>query len=145
MHSEDGIGYVMPFFLDIKNPLDLTHFGIERISTKDFFDWMFLQTGLLAEQLDVNPIFLDPTMSKVPLWVFLRNNPKMLQKIASLKVYDGIVFYENNPNMPEGDAAYETKAYIIFDPHKAKLADPERGEILLSSLKSFQLEKGGKI
>lgn len=140
-------GYVLPFFLDIKNPLDLSSFGSNYVSTKDFFDWMYLMTGLSAEELEVNPLFLDPNLQPNPIWVYIRNNATMLQKIAQGRVYDGIKFYEFNPNEENNPDknAYETLAYIIFDPHQAKLADPSRGEILLASLKSFMLKRGGKI
>ena len=140
-------GYVLPFFLDIKNPLDLSSFGNNYVSTKDFFDWMYLMTGMSAEELEVNPLFLDPSLQPNPIWVYIRNNSTMLQKIAQGRVYDGIKFYEFNPNEENNPDknAYETLAYIIFDPHQAKLADPSRGEILLASLKSFMLKRGGKI
>lgn len=145
--NKGGKGYVLPFFLDIKNPLDLSYFENDYVSVKDFFDWMYLMTGMTPEELDVNPLFLDPTMQPQPIWMYIRNNPTMLQKIAQGKVYDGIKFYEFNPNEKDNadKKAYETLAYIIFDPHQAKLADPNRGDILLASLKSFMLKRGGKI
>jgi hypothetical protein len=145
LHSKDGKGYVLPFFLDIKNPLDLSIFGIESVEPQVFFDWMFLKTGLTEDQLDLNPLFLDKNMPPRPIWVYIRNNPKMLQKLAKENVYDGIEFYEFNPNIEKSDIAYQTKAYVIFNPHQAKLADPSRGEVLLASLKSFMLKYGGKI
>ena len=142
-----GRGYVLPFFLDIKHPLDLSDFGNNYITTKDFFDWMFLMTGMSAEELQVNPMYLDPSYPPSPIWGYIRNNPTMLQKIAQGKVYDGIKFYEFNPNEENNPdkKAYETLAYIIFDTHQAKLADPNRGDIMLASLKSFMLKRGGKI
>ena len=142
-----GRGYILPFFLNIKHPLDLSDFGNNYITTKDFFDWMFLMTGMSAEELQVNPMYLDPSYPPSPIWGYIRNNPTMLQKIAQGKVYDGIKFYEFNPNEENNPdkKAYETLAYIIFDPHQAKLADPNRGDIMLASLKSFMLKRGGKI
>lgn len=144
-HSEDGVGYVLPFFIKINNPLDLSFFKNEKVASKDFFDWMYLKTGMTPEQLEINPLMLDSSMPPVPIWVYLRNNPTMLKKLADMGVYDGIKFYEFNPNLDPSDEAYETLAYITFDPHQSKLADPERGQILLASLKSFMLKKGGKL
>jgi hypothetical protein len=34
---------------------------------------------------------------------------------------------------------------IVFDPNQIKLADPSKGELLFSSMKSFLLKRGGKI
>jgi len=145
IHSTDGVGYVLPFFLNIKNPLDFTQFGNNEIGTQEFFDFMFLKTGLSEQDLEFNPIMLDPRMPKRPIWVYLRNNPAMLKKISDLGVYDGLKFYEFCPNLEKTDPAYETLAFAIFSPHQAKLAAPFRGDILLASLKSFMLKYGGKI
>jgi hypothetical protein len=141
-----GDGYVIPFFLNIRNPLDLTHFGINKISAKDFFDYMYLMTGLTMEQLDVNPIFLSGSTPLLETWMYIRNSPKMLKKIADSNLYDGIHFYESNPNIKDVNSPqYSTEAYITFRADQCKIADPNRGMLLFASLKSFLLEKGGKI
>lgn len=145
LQSGGNEGYTMPFFLSLKNPLDLTKFSTREIQTNEFFDYMYLMTGLKPEELDVNPIFLDPKMPKVQTWVYLRNNPKMLKKLAESEVYDGIHFYETNPSVPEGEEAHVTEAYITFNPDSCKIADPDRGDLILASMKSFLLKKGGKI
>ncbi len=145
IHAEDQVGYVLPFFLSIKKPLDLTIFGLTDVMPQDFFDWLYVQTGLTPQELEMNPMFLSKTMKPVPVWMYLRNNAKMIKKLADSRVFDGIEFYEFNPNLDPSSDAYSTKAFIIFDPHQAKLADPRRGNILLNSLQSFLLEKGGKI
>jgi hypothetical protein len=145
LHGDDE-GYVIPFFLNIRNPLDLTHFGTNLVSVKDFFDYVFLQTGMDMDDLQVNPLLLDPSAKPMETWMFLRNNANMLQKIASLNVFDGIHFYETNPNVKDKNSpAYKTEAYITFNSNQSKIADPDRGMILLASMKSFLLEKGGTI
>jgi hypothetical protein len=52
MHAEDKVGYVLPFFLSIKKPLDLTIFGLTDVAPQDFFDWLYVQTGLTPEELE---------------------------------------------------------------------------------------------
>jgi hypothetical protein len=138
-------GYVIPFFLNVRNPLDLTNFGTELISTKDFFDTMYLKTGLDAQQLEVNPMFNDPTLPPLECWRYLRNNPKMLKKLADNQVFDGIHFYETNPGIDEGLPAYRTEVFITFKADQCKIADNNRGLLLMASLKSFLLKRGGKI
>jgi len=141
-----GDGFVIPFFLNIRNPLDLTHFRTNDVSVKDFFDYLFLQTGLDMDDLGVNPIFMDSSLKPMQTWIFIRNNPNMLKRIAELKNFDGIHFYETNPNIKDKSSpAYETEAYITFSANQSKIADPNRGMILLASMKSFILEKGGAI
>ena len=106
---------------------------------------MFLQTGLTKNELELNPIFDDPKLEPIQTWMYLRNNPKMLKKLSDTKIFDGIHFYETNPGVDESEPFYKTEAWIIFDPQQAKLAEPSRGVLLFSSLKSFLLKKGGKI
>lgn len=141
-----GDGYVIPFFLNIRNPLDLSHFKTTKVKAKQFFDYLYLMTGLTMEDLEVNPIFLSSDLPEMETWMYIRNNPKMLKKISETKLYDGIHFYETNPNIKDTtSSAHSTEAYITFSADQCKIADPNRGNLLLASLKSFLLEKGGKI
>lgn len=143
--AENGTnGYVYPFFLDIKNPLDLTHFGIDEITPQEFVDWLYLQTGLEADELKINPAILQ---SKKPTWawVYLRNGEEMLKVLRDTKLFDGIVYYEQNPPIKPTERNYKTKGFIIFASQSAKIVDPERYNLLLPSMRSFYLKKGGKL
>lgn len=140
-----GDGYTIPFFLNIRNPLDLSNFGTRKVRTKEFFDYVFLKTGMTITQLEVNPLFMDNNVPPMETWVYLRNNAKMIKLLSENDVFDGIHFYETNPSVPLGEAAHSTEAFIIFKPDQCKIADPERGSLLFASFKSFLLKKGGKI
>jgi hypothetical protein len=118
-------------------------FGIRDVTPDEFIDWMYLQTGMDEEELKVSKALLGPNVS-IPAWAYLRNSPEMLKVIKEKNIFDGIIYYENNP--PQiGTSSYETKAYIIFESNSAKIADPNRHETILSSMRSFYLEKGGKL
>jgi len=137
-------GFVYPFFLDIKNPLDLTHFGIDEITSQEFADWLYLQTGLEADELKINPALMksnNPTYA----WVYLRNGAEMLKVLSDTKLFDGIVYYEQNPPINPTANNYKTKGFIIFEPQSAKIVDPERHNLLLGSMRSFYLKRGGKL
>lgn len=140
-----GEGYTIPFFLNIRNPLDLSMFKTTKIKSKEFFEYIYLMTGMDMQELEVNPLFMDSSSPAVETWVYLRNNASMLKKIADSHVFDGIHFYETNPSVPEGQAAHVTEAFIIFNPNQCKIADPDRGKYLFGSLKSFLLKHGGKL
>jgi hypothetical protein len=137
-------GYVYPFLLNIKNPLDLTHFGINKISPQEFADWMYLQCGLTPDELKMNKALLDPNV-KNWAWVYLRNGSEMLKVLRDTKLFDGIVYFEQNPPIPPTAPNYMTKGFIIFDANNAKIVDPERHNVLLASMRSFYLKKGGKL
>lgn len=137
-------GYVYPFMLNIRNPLDLTQFGIEEITPQEFVDWLYLQTGLEADELKINPAVLQanrPTWA----WVYLRNGEEMLNVIRELNLFDGIIYYENNPPINTSAPNYKTKGFIIFEPNSAKIVDPERHSLVLPSMRSFYFKKGGSI
>jgi len=143
-NDADG-GYILPFFLNLRNPLNLTRFGTRDVSSKDFFDYLFLVTGMSMEYLEVNPMFFDQRVKPLQTWMYLRNNPKMLKKLSESNVFDGIHFYETNPNVPTNELGHMTEAYITFKPQSSKIADPNRGNLVFASMKSFLLKKGGKI
>jgi len=138
-------GYVYPFFLNVRNPLDLTMFDIEPVAPVDFYATIYIETGLKRDELNMNPIFLDDNLDPQPIWVYLRNNPQFLKTLKEKNLYDGINFYEFIPNLPPTALNYKTEAWIVFEPENIKLADPDRGRLMLTSLKSFILRRGGKI
>jgi hypothetical protein len=78
-------------------------------------------------------------------WVYLRNGAEMLQVLSNTKLFDGIVYYEQNPPINPTANNYKTKGFIIFEPQSAKIVDPERHNLLLGSMRSFYLKRGGKV
>lgn len=139
-----NIGYVYPFLLNIKNYLDLTDFGINEITFEEFSDTIFLQTGLDSSELEINPALISSN-KPVWAWVYLRNSPEFLKKLRDMKLFDGIVYYEQNPPINPTAPNYMTKGFIIFEPQNAKIVATNRKELLLPSMRSFYLKKGGKI
>lgn len=137
-------GYVYPFFLNIRTPLDLTIYGINPVSPDEFVDWMFLQTGLDAEELKISKALLDPS-KKFQAWMYLRNSPEMLNVLRDKAVCDGIIYYEDNPSVDKSSDAYKTKAYIVFNSNSAKIADPNREIMTIPAMRSFYLKRGGKL
>jgi hypothetical protein len=137
-------GYVYPFVLNIRTPLDLTLFEANKISATEFIDWMYLQTGLDENELKVNKALLDPSV-KNQAWVYLRNSPEMLKVLRDKNVCDGIIYYEDNPSVDVSSPAYMTKAYIVFNANSAKIANNERHIQTIPAMRSFFLKRGGKL
>lgn len=137
-------GYVYPFILNIRTPLDLTYFEINDVSPDEFIDWMYLQTGLDADELKINKALTNPS-SKHKAWMYLRNSPEMLEVLRDKNVCDGIVYYEDNPSVDVRSDAYKTKAYIVFNSNSAKIAEPSRHKLAISAMRSFYLKRGGKL
>lgn len=138
-------GWVLPFFLNIREPLDLTIFGIDKVKPKDFYDWLFLQTGMTSEQLGFVGSWQMDNMPSMEVWMYIRNNRNFLNILKESQIVDGLHFYENNPSVPTNSNQYQTEVWATFYPNQSKLADSDRGKAIFSNIDSFRMEKGGKI
>jgi hypothetical protein len=114
-------GVILPCILNIRRPLDLSFFGIEKVSPVKFFDAVYLQTGLTPEELKVSPAFLSDSTPDLEVWIYIRSNVEMLKILKELKICDGIHMYENNPAVDVNDKAYMTEVWITFYPEQTKV------------------------
>jgi hypothetical protein len=114
-------GVILPCILNIRRPLDLSFFGIEKVSPTKFFDAVYLQTGFTPEELKVSPAFLSDSTPDLEVWVYIRSNVEMLKILKESKICDGIHMYENNPAVDISDTAYETEVWITFYPEQTKV------------------------
>jgi hypothetical protein len=114
-------GVILPCILNIRRPLDLSFFGIEKVSPTKFFDAVYLQTGLSPEELKVSPAFLSDSTPDLEVWIYIRSNVEMLKILKETKICDGIHMYENNPSVDISDNAYQTEVWITFYPEQTKV------------------------
>jgi hypothetical protein len=143
--GNDGVGYVLPFFLNIRRPLDFSMFGIDDVPPKDFFDWLYLETGMTGKELGFDDRWFLPNQPALKIWMYIRNCPNFLNKLKEYKICDGIHFYENNPANPIGSDNYMTEVWTIFYSNQCKLASQDRSEMILSANNSFLMKKGGLV
>lgn len=143
--GQDGVGYLLPFFLNIRRPLDFSMFGIDEVSPKDFFDWLYLETGMTGKELGFDDRWFLPNQPELKVWMYIRNCPNFLNKLKEYKICDGIHFYENNPSNPVGANNYMTEVWTIFYSNQCKLASQDRSEMILSANNSFLMKKGGLV
>lgn len=136
-------GYVLPFFLNLRNPLDFTYFGIEKVAPKDFFDYLFVKTGQTPEQLGFDARFLQPNVPPMEVWAYIRNSPNAITAIAKQGIYDGFHFFENNPQASGNQ--YQTEVWTTFFPSQTKLASDQRSKMLYSANQGFLMAKGGLV
>ena len=143
--ADDGVGYVLPFFLNIRKPLDFSMFGIDEVSPKDFFDWLYLETGMTGKELGFDDRYFLPNCPSLEVWRYIRFTPNFLNKLKEYKICDGIHFYENNPSNPVNANNYMTEVWTIFYSNQCKLASQSRSEMILSANNSFLMKKGGLV
>jgi hypothetical protein len=142
-----GEGYVIPFYLNVRNPLDLTPFGITKVKPKDFMDYMFLKTMMTPKELGFPDAFLEDGVPPLEVWVYLRRFPKFVETIRDTKLFDGFHFFENNPAVPEDSASYQTEVWTTFYPNQSK-AIYDRNKYLrdvLGQNNSMWFKKGGQL
>jgi hypothetical protein len=142
-----GEGYVIPFYLNVRNPLDLTPFGITKVKPKDFMDYMFLKTMMTPKELGFPDAFLEDGVPPLEVWVYLRRFPKFVETIRDTKLFDGFHFFENNPAVPEDSESYQTEVWTTFYPNQSK-AIYDRNKYLrdvLGQNNSMWFKKGGQL
>ena len=137
-------GYVIPFYLNVRNPLDLTPFGIKKVSPKDFMDYLFLKTSMTPEQLGFPSAILQAGVPDLEVWVYLRRFPSFVEAIRKTNFFDGFHFYENNPAVSEDSSGYETEVWTTFYPNQAKAIYDRINEVLGQD-NSMWFKKGGKL
>ena len=135
---------MIPFYLNVRNPLDLTPFGIKKVSPKDFMDYLFLKTSMTPEQLGFPSAILQAGVPDLEVWVYLRRFPSFVEAIRKTNFFDGFHFYENNPAVSEDSSGYETEVWTTFYPNQAKAIYDRINEVLGQD-NSMWFKKGGKL
>jgi len=145
--------YLTQCFVNLKNPIDLTPFGVEEVDLRDIIQ--FIDTLYpLAKIYDVLPPNVAMAIMNNELigrnfraWYIIRQFPELNAHIRDNTSYDGFIYYENNPSdivMSESGELVEniTKATAVFNSNQVKLVD---AMLFDSSLDDWRFEKGGKV
>jgi len=109
---------VLPVYLRIENPLDLTELGNEEIWVTDFIDYV-RDKGVDVKSTDFWNEENKP-------WNYLRiGSTKFVDKIRAAG-YDGIIMYEDTAK-PSGKNL-ESQVFVVFDNAQIKSATGNNGE-----------------
>jgi hypothetical protein len=145
--------YLTQCFVNLKNPIDLTPFGVEEVDLRDiiqFIDALYP----LAKIYDVLPPNVAMAIMNNQLigrnfraWYIIRQFPELNKHIRDNTTYDGFIYYENNPSdiiLSESGEMVEnvTKATAVFNSNQVKLVD---AMLFDGSLDDWRFETGGKV
>ena len=145
--------YLTQCFVNIKNPIDLTPFGVEEVDLRDIIQYIDTLYPL-AKIYDVLPPNTAMAIMNNQLigrnfraWYVIRQFPELNQHIRDNTTYDGFIYYENNPSdmiINESGEMVEnvTKATAVFKSNQVKLVD---AMLFDGSLDDWRFEKGGKV
>ena len=145
--------YLTQCFVNLKNPIDLTAFGVEEVDLRDiiqFIDALYP----LAKIYDVLPPNTAMAIMNNQLigrnfraWYIIRQFPELNKHIRDNTTYDGFIYYENNPSdmiiNKTGELVENiTKATAVFNSSQVKLVD---AMLFDGSLDDWRFETGGKV
>jgi len=147
--------YLTQCFVNLKNPIDLTIFGVEEVDLRDIIQYI----DALYPLAKIYDVLEPPTLSleimnnnliglKVRAWNIIRQYPALNTHIRENTNYDGFIYYENNPsdkifNEQTGQLEDKiTKATAVFNSNQVKLVD---AMLFDGSLDDWRFETGGKI
>jgi len=145
--------YLTQCFVNLKNPIDLTPFGVEEVDLRDIIQYIDALYPL-AKIYDVLPPNTAMAIMNNQLigrnfraWYIIRQFPELNKHIRDNTTYDGFIYYENNPSdmiRTESGEFVEnvTKATAVFNSNQVKLVD---AMLFDSSLDDWRFETGGKV
>jgi hypothetical protein len=153
---------VYEFFLDIKNPIDLSPIGLTELTAEDLKEVIKAQYNYQIQ----TPIVSEGTGVKLKLWSLIRGSAGMLQELKSNTYFDGIIMYEDNPSDSTA-SGYDSKLlgfspnsydvvqkvagsaqgnftldYVTFTNFQIKAADG-RNKTFFNKVEDFRFAKGG--
>jgi hypothetical protein len=145
--------YLTQCFVNLKNPIDLTPFGVEEVDLRDIIQYIDALYPL-AKIYDVLPPNVSMAIMNNQLigrnfraWYIIRQFPELNKHIRDNTTYDGFIYYENNPSdiiLSESGEMVEnvTKATAVFNSNQVKLVD---AMLFDGSLDDWRFETGGKV
>jgi hypothetical protein len=113
---------VYEFFLDIKNPIDLSPIGLTLITAEEFKEVIRAMYNYEIQ----SPIITEGTGRALKLWQIVRNSVDMLQELKANTYFDGIIMYEDNPQ--DSATGYDS-GLLGFSPNSYDIVQNVQGDI----------------
>ena len=136
--------YLYRCFLDIKNPIDFSRFGVEKRPVSDFL--MFLQINYNIGDFDFWTNFrLFNNLAQDTLvysWMIIRNWQSFTEYIKMATTYDGYIFYEYHPEKVGTGLDGASLSFCAFDSSQIKFTTATEFNALITD---SRFEKGGKL
>jgi hypothetical protein len=139
-----GLGILFKCYIRMTNPLDLSEFYTTTISYDELVLFIKLKYGYEMPQNNMLKALSERWGNEKWIWRYFRSAPDWLKYIRDKKEFDGVVFYENNPQDIVDGKENVTKAWVTFFDYQIKSADLRNTTFSLESGK-ITMEKGGKL
>ena len=112
-------------FLDIRNPIDFSKFGVEKRPIREFL--LFLKINYNIGDYDfwtnVGKASGFTNETKVYAWQIIRLWQNFTKYVKSFTTYDGYIFYEYIPDTPFGGLDNASLSFCAFESNQVKFSD----------------------
>jgi len=136
--------YLYRCFLDIKNPIDFSRFGVEKRPVSDFI--LFLKINYNIGDFDFWTNFtLFNSLTQDTLvysWMIIRNWQSFTEYIKMATTYDGYIFYEYHPEKVGTGLDGASLSFCAFDSSQIKFTNATEFNALITD---SRFEQGGKL
>ena len=109
---------VLPVYLSLQNPADLTEFGLDKISAEEFENFLKNKLNIILST--------SPYSGNYPIWSWIKLMSYKLPTQLLMNGYDGIIMYEDTGM--KGRKFLSDKIYVAFKPTQIKSAIGNTGE-----------------
>ena len=137
-----GASLLYKCYLRIVNPLDLSEFGTDSISYDELVLYIKLKYGYDMPENKMLRAMSERWGNDKWIWRYFRSAPNWLTYIRDMKEFDGICFYENNPQDLINGKENVTKAWVALFDYQIKSADLRNTTYSLESGK-ITMKRGG--
>jgi hypothetical protein len=112
-------------FLDIRNPIDFSKFGVEKRPIKEFL--LFLKINYNIGDYDFWTNLGNArgftSETRVYAWQIIRLWQNFTKYVKNFTTYDGYIFYEYIPDTPFGGLENASLSFCAFESNQIKFAD----------------------
>jgi len=109
-------------YLRVLNPMDLTDFEVAPVRYEDFVNYVKLKYGYSLPENKMLRAMAEKIPNEMWAWRYLRLGVDWLKFIIKDGKFDGIHFYENNPDDKTNGKENVTPAWIVFRGNQIKSA-----------------------
>ena len=114
--------FVYSCFLDIKNPIDFTPFGIDKVPFNDYLKYLEIKYDLDLSRIEGYNDLKDRT-EKVYSWVVIRKWQQFNLFIKNNTPYDGFSFYEFIPDSQRRGFEDASLSFTAFNSNQIKFTN----------------------
>lgn len=112
-------------FLDVRNPIDFSKFGVEKRPIKEFL--LFLKINYNIGDYDFWTNLGNAkgftSETRVYAWQIIRLWQNFTKYVKTFTTYDGYIFYEYIPDTPFGGLENASLSFCAFESNQIKFAD----------------------